>query len=567
MPTATGAFQRVRDHLLSSYGDLPRARAFPRPALGETFSWVADWFDVISDGNDATALRVVDLDRQGAVLADTALSFAELAERSRRVAGWLRSIGVRRGDRVLLMLGNRVELWECVLAAFRLGAAVIPAAVQLTPDDLAERLERGAVRHVIAQSDLTPRLDGLPGSWTRVAVGDRVAGWQDYQRAYAAAPLREAVRTRPEVPSLIYFTSGTTARPKMVGHTGLSYPVGHLSTMYWLGLRPGDVHLNISSPGWAKHAWSCLFAPWNAQATVLVVNQPRFAARPLLEMMSRCAVTSFCAPPTVWRSLIQEDLTRWPMQLREAVAAGEPLNAEVVHRIRDAWGVTVRDGYGQTETTAQIGTPPGMPAVEGALGWALPGYDVALLDPQTNTPVPDGSAEGEICLPLAGRPLGLMSGYLGDPEATARALHGGFYHTGDFATRDAEGLFRYLGRGDDVFKASDYRISPFELESVLLRHAAVADAAVVPSPEPLRLAVPKAYIALAADYRPEAQTAQQILAHAREHLAPYKRIRRIEFAELPKTISGKTQRAELRRREEQRLMRSAQEWWEEDFPS
>ncbi|MET8159343.1 AMP-binding protein [Sphaerisporangium sp. NPDC005289] len=565
MRTATGEFQRARDHLLSSYGDLPRARAFPRPEVGESFSWVADWFDVIADGNHATALRVLDLDRQGKLLADTAVSFAELAERSQRVARWLRSAGVRRGDRILLMLGNRVELWECLLAAFRLGCAVIPAAVQLAPADLADRLERGEVAHVIAEAGLTPRLDGLGGRWTRIAVGGPVPGWQDYQGAYAAEPLREAVRTRPEELSLIYFTSGTTSRPKMVGHTSVSYPVGHLSTMYWIGLRPGDVHLNISSPGWGKHAWSSLFAPWNAQATVMAVNQPRFAARPLLEMMSRYAVTTFCAPPTAWRSLIQEDLTRWPMVLREALAAGEPLNPEVVRRVREAWGVRVRDGYGQTETTAQIGTPPGMPSVEGALGWALPGYEVALLDPHTGAPVRDVSAEGEICLPLADRPLGLMGGYVGDSEATARCMRGGHYRTGDIATRDADGLFRYVGRGDDVFKASDYRISPFELESVLLQHPAVAEAAVVPSPEPLRLAVPKAYVALASGYLPEAETAQLILAHSREHLASYKRVRRVEFAELPKTISGKTQRTELRKREEQRLSRSAQEWWEEDF--
>jgi acetyl-CoA synthetase len=565
MHSVTREFQRARDHLLSSYGDLPRARAFPRPAVGQTFSWVADWFDVVADGNHATALRVVDLDRQGAVVADTAVSFAELAERSQRVARWLRSAGVQRGDRILLMLGNRVELWECLLAAFRLGCAVIPAAVQLTPADLADRLERGEVGHVIVEAGLTPKLAGLRGGWTRIAVGDTVPGWREYQRAYAAEPLREAVRTQPEDLSLIYFTSGTTSRPKLVGHTSVSYPIGHLSTMYWIGLRPGDVHLNISSPGWGKHAWSSLFSPWNAQATVLTVNQPRFAARPLLQTMSRCAVTSFCAPPTVWRNLIQEDLTRWPMSLREAVAAGEPLNSEVVRRVRAAWGITVRDGYGQTETTAQIGTPPGMPNADGALGWALPGYQVTLLDPHTNAPVRGGSAEGEICLPLAARPLGMMSGYLGDPEATARCTRGGHYRTGDIATRDADGLFYYQGRSDDVFKASDYRISPFELESVLLRHAAVAEAAVVPSPEPLRLAVPKAYVALAAGYQPEAQTAQHILAHAREHLAPYKRIRRIEFAELPKTISGKTQRAELRRREAQRRSRSAQEWWEEDF--
>ncbi|MFC1408660.1 AMP-binding protein [Streptacidiphilus sp. N1-12] len=564
--TATEEFRRARDHLLASYGDLPRARAFPRPAIGETFSWVEDWFDAVAEGNHAPALRVVDLDKQGTVLADTSLSFAELAERSQRVAQWLRSVGVRRGDRILLMLGNRVELWESVLAAFRLGCTVIPTAVQLTPADLTDRLERGAVRHVIADAELTPKLEELSGSWTRIAIGHPVPGWLDYQQAYAAEPLREAVRTGPEDMSLIYFTSGTTSLPKMVGHTSVSYPVGHLSTMYWLGLRPGDVHLNISSPGWGKWAWSNLFSPWNAEATVMVVNQPRFTARPLLETMSRCAVTSFCAPATVWRSLLQEDLTRLPMSLREAVAAGEPLDWEVVRRVRESWGITVRDGYGQTETTASIGNPPGMPNGDGTLGWAMPGYDVALLDPQTGEPVLGSPAEGEICLPLDAQPLGLMSGYLGDTEATARCMRDGYYRTGDFATRDAEGRFTYLGRGDDVFKASDYRISPFELESVLLQHPAVQDAAVVPSPEPMRLAVPKAYVALAAGYLPEARTAELILAHAREHLAPYKRIRRIEFADLPKTtVSGKTQRAELRKREQQRSSRSVQEWWEEDF--
>ncbi|WP_418952653.1 AMP-binding protein [Streptomyces pyridomyceticus] len=568
MGTATDEFRRARDHLLSAYGDLPRARAFPRPALGETFNWVADWFDAVAEGNDATALRVVDLDKEGALLADTALSFAELAERSRRVARWLRSAGVRRGDRIMLMLPNRVELWESVLAAFRLGCTVIPTAVQLTPADLADRLERGRVGHVIAEAGLTPKLAELSGDWTRIAVGEPVAGWQDYRQAYDAEPLLEVERTGPEDLSLIYFTSGTTSLPKMVGHTSVSYPVGHLSTMYWLGLRPGDVHLNISSPGWGKWAWSNLFSPWNAEATVMIVNQPRFAARPLLEMMSRCEVTSFCAPPTVWRSLIREDLNRLPMSLREAVAAGEPLNSEVVRRIREAWGVTVRDGYGQTETTASIGNPPGMPNADGTLGWAMPGYEVTLLDPRTGTPVEGSPAEGEVCLPLDSLPLGLMTGYLGDAEATARSMRDGYYHTGDIASRDAEGRFTYVGRGDDVFKASDYRISPFELESVLLQHPAVLDAAVVPSPEPMRLAVPKAYVALAAGYLPEAQTAQLILAHAREHLAPYKRIRRIEFTELPKTtVSNKTQRAELRRREQERSSRSAQEWWEEDFQS
>jgi acetyl-CoA synthetase len=334
-------------------------------------------------------------------------------------------------------------------------------------------------------------------------------------------------------------------------------------------VRPGDVHLNISSPGWAKHAWSNFFAPWNAGATVLVVNQPRFAARPLLDAMERYAVTSFCAPPTVWRMLIQEDLTQWKPPLRELVGAGEPLNPEIIAQVRRAWGVTLRDGYGQTETTAIAANPPGLPVKEGSMGLALPGYEVALIDPLTGEP----SAEGEVCLPLASEPLGLMAGYQDDPERQAEATAGGYYHTGDVASRDEEGYLTYVGRTDDVFKASDYRISPFELESVLLEHPAVAEAAVVPSPDPVRLAVPKAYVVLAPGHSPDAETARDVLAFAREQLAPYKRVRRLEFADLPKTVSGKIRRVELRTREHElhggpdAPARGAYEFWEEDFPA
>jgi acetyl-CoA synthetase len=343
--------------------------------------------------------------------------------------------------------------------------------------------------------------------------------------------------------------------------------------MYWIGLQPGDVHLNISSPGWAKHAWSNLFAPWNAAATVLILGHERFSPQALLDAIGACGVTTFCAPPTVWRLLIQSDLTSADTAtLRECVAAGEPLNPEVIEQVRRAWDITVRDGYGQTETTAQIGNSPGQPVEPGTMGRPLPGYAVALVDPITGDPAP----EGEICLDLSDRPLGLMTGYQGDPERDAEAMRGGYYHTGDVAARDDEGYLTYIGRTDDLFKASDYRISPFELESVLIEHEAVAEAAVIPSPDPMRLAVPKAYVTLVAGAEASPETALSILAHARERLAPYKRVRRLEFSELPKTISGKIRRVELREQESNRLgqdapaapadVRGITEFWEEDFP-
>jgi acetyl-CoA synthetase len=398
----------------------------------------------------------------------------------------------------------------------------------------------------------------------RIAVGGEVAGWARYEAADAASDaFTPDGETRASDPLLLYFTSGTTAKPKLVLHSHQSYPVGHLSTMYWLGLRPGDVHLNISSPGWAKHAWSCFFAPWNAEATVFMLNQPRFNARGLLDTIARCGVTTFCAPPTVWRLLIQEDLAAWPVKLKEVTGAGEPLNPEVIERVREAWGLTIRDGYGQTETTAQIGNAPGQRVKPGSMGRPLPGYRAQVVDPD-GTP----QAEGEICLALDPRPLGLMQGYQDDRGAVL-PLEDAVYRTGDVAAVDGDGYFTYVGRADDVFKASDYRISPFELESVLIEHPAVAEAAVVPSPDPLRLAVPKAFVALAPGHAPDRQTALSIFRHLRAALAPFKRVRRLEFAELPKTISGKIRRVDLRQREARRGQdadRAPLEFWEGDFP-
>jgi acetyl-CoA synthetase len=558
MSASADAFRSARDLLLRHRGEYEAAyRDFRWPQLDE-FNWALDWFDAMAAGNDRPALWVLEEDG-----GEQKLSFAEVSERSSRAASWLRSQGVGRGDRVIVMLGNQVELWETLLAAMKLGAVVIPATTLLGPGDLRDRLDRGNARHVVVGSADAEKFDGVPGDYTRIAVGEPTEGWSSYADAYEAdaAFVPDGV-THASDPLLLYFTSGTTAKPKLVEHTHASYPVGHLSTMYWVGLEPGDVHMNISSPGWAKHAWSCVYAPWNAEATVLVSSYSRFDAGLLLDQMIRCGVTTFCAPPTVWRLLIQEDLAARRPPLREAVSAGEPLNPEVIEQVWRAWGITVRDGYGQTETTAQIGNPPGAELKEGSMGRPLPGYAVTLVDPATG----DVSDEGEITLDLASRPLGLMTGYRDDDELTVETMRDGRYHTGDVARRDADGYITYVGRADDVFKASDYRISPFELESVLIEHPAVAEAAVVPAPDPVRLAVPKAYVTLVPGSEPSAETAFAILRHAREQLAPFKRVRRLEFAELPKTISGKIRRVDLRRQEEERTERGPAEFREEDFP-
>jgi acetyl-CoA synthetase len=556
--TNSERFIALRDELLRAREDWQAARnGFHWPRF-EEFNWVGDYFDVIASGNDATALRLVD-DAGG----DQSVSFAAMAARAAQVAAFLASQGVGRGDRLLVMLPNCSALWEAMLAAIRLGAVIIPATTLLEREDLRDRLERGRVSAVITESGLTSRFQGLAGAPVRIATGAPVQGWTPFARSLDTRVGLPPVVTRADELLLLYFTSGTTALPKLVAHTHVSYPIGHLSTMYWLGLRPGDVHLNLSSPGWAKHAWSSLFAPWNAQATILAYHYERFDARALLTKLVQCRVSTFCAPPTVWRMLIQSDLRKWRVTLREAASAGEPLNPEVITQVRDAWGVTIRDGFGQTETTAQVGNSPAQLIKPGSMGRPLPGYPVVLLDAEGRE-----VQEGEICLDLSTRPLGLMQGYLDDPERTASAMGDGYYHTGDVAARDAEGYLTYIGRMDDVFKSSDYRISPFELESVLIEHPAVAEAAVVPSPDPLRLSVPKAFVVLSAGAAPDAATAASIFRHVRERVSPFKRIRRLEFTALPKTISGKIRRVELRTLEQTRPAadpRRPQEFWEEDL--
>ena len=570
---STTNYRAARDLLLSLRSDHTAASAaFDWPDVGPRFNWATDWFDVIAADNDRIALWLVEEDG-----SEQKISFAQMKERSDRVAGWLVEVGVARGDHVMLMLGNQVEIWESMLAIMKVGAVIMPTSEMLSATDLADRVDRGGVQHVIVNARDAGKFAGVAGGFTRIRVGvpasastgtageTDAVGWLDYADSARAEPLAEAVPVASDDPSLIYFTSGTTSKPKMVLHTQVSYPVGHLSTMYWLGLRPGDVHLAISSPGWGKHAWSCFFAPWIAEATVFVYNYSTFDPVALREQLHRAGVSTFCAPPTVWRMLIQADVGARPEHLRELLSAGEPLNPEVIAQIDRAWGLTIRDGYGQTETTAIVGNAPGSALLAGSMGLALPGVSIALLDPITNLP----AEEGEICLDLSSRAVNLMQGYHGDPARTAEATRDGYFRTGDVARREPNGYLTFIGRTDDVFKSSDYKVSPFEVESVLIEHPAVAEAAVVPAPDDTRLNITKAYVHLAAGWPANSETALAVLRHARVGLPPYMRVRRVEFFELPKTSSGKIRRVELRARENDAASRGERldgEWRDDQFP-
>ncbi|PWT82560.1 MAG: AMP-dependent synthetase [Blastocatellia bacterium] len=550
-PIDASPFTSARDFLIRNRLDYAAAYdGFRWPRLRH-FNWALDYFDPFAAGNMRPALCIAS-DGAGA----QSVTFDQLAERSNQVANFLREIGVDRRDRILLMLSNVVPLWEIMLAAMKVGAVVSPAAGLLTPHDLADRIDRGQIRHVIVEASAAAKFESISRLATRTIIGEHVDGWLEYEHSRSASNVfRRDSQTSADDPLLLYFTSGTTAKPKMVLHTHTSYPVGHLSTMYWIGLRDDDLHWNISSPGWAKHAWSSFFAPWNAGAAVFAYNLPRFDAKKILAALERFPVTTLCAPPTVWRMLMLEDLGAVRVRLREIVSAGEPLNPEVIERVHAAWGLTIRDGYGQTETTAVLGNSPGQPVKPGSAGQPLPGYRIALLDS-------DGRADedGEIAISVNPHPVGLMAGY-GD---SAGECADGYHHTHDVASRDADGYYWYVGRDDDVFKSSDYRISPFEIESALIEHESVAEAAVVPSPDPLRLSVPKAFITLKPGLEPSRETADAIFSFCRTRMAGYKRVRRIEFGELPKTISGKIRRVELRAAELRPDRRkSSTEFWEE----
>lgn len=533
------------------------------------FNWALDYFDDMAAGNAATALIWVD--EQG---HEIRRSFAEMSERSNRLANLLRDLGYARGDAVLLLTSSLPELHDILLALLKLGAVAIPASTLLTPADVEDRIRRGRVRHVIAEDVFAERVETAGEAartlQTRVVIGSARAGWTPCNAASSfPAAFIPSAPTYATDPALLYFTSGTTSRPKMVLHSHASYPVGHLVTMYWIGLRPGDVHFNISAPGWGKYAWSSFFAPWNAGAAAVSYRYNRFDPQQTLDLVERLGVTTLCAPATVWRRFAAEGIAGRRFALRELVSAGEPLEAAVVEQVRQVTGIAIREGYGQTETVLQIGTFPGMAVKPGSMGRAAPGFNVAVVGPLLD-PLPAG-AEGQLAVRVQPeRPLGMMKGYRCDRERDDEVFVAGWYLTGDVARMDEDGCFWFVGRNDDLFKSSDYRISPFEVEQELLAHPAVAEAAVVASQDRERGGlVPKAFLALRPGYEACREIALDVFRFSRRKLAPYKRPRRLEFMDsLLKTISGKIRRAELRQYDDNlrhQPRRNPREFLETDF--
>lgn len=528
-------FRAARDLLLHHADDQDAARKafrWPRP---RQFNWATDWFDRIAQDNDRVALRIVG---QGE------LTFQELSRRSDRAASWLLSQGIRRGDVVMLLMDNRIELWELMLALIKIRAVVAPAFITISPEELRTRIGRAGARHVIADHRIVPGL-AVDGLRTRIIVGGEHEGWADFAgSAEHEGDFVPEGPTEADEPLFYYFTSGSTSRPKLVVHTHVSYAIGHLASMYWNGLKPGDVHLNVSAPAWAKYPWSSLFGPWNAEATVVSMDNADATPQRLLEVLRTGTVTSFCAPPSIWRALIRTGLPDGLPGLRHAVSVGEPLMGDVVEQVRRLAGVTVRNGFGQSEVTAMAGVTASSQADPVSMGYPLPGYELVVVRPGTDEP----AQEGELCLDLTNEPVGMMRGYL-DPEDNATShTPGGLYRTGDLARWDSDGSLVYLGRRKDVFEGPDGTlIAPLELEHVLVLHPAVAELSVVPVSEGTALA-PKAYVVLSAGWNASRATAEALFAHLEKHLPAPKLVRFVEFVDdLPRTESGKVQREAVRR--------------------
>ncbi len=490
-------------------------------------------------------------------------TFLDLKNLSNRAASYFSSLGIGRGDMVMIMLGRRYEFWITMLALQKIGAIAIPATHLLTDLDIVYRIERAGIKAIVCAgeayilghvSKAVAQCGGLGGTvQTLVSIGPEVPpGFHDFQKEWTSAPdfVRPAERGSNDDILLMYFTSGTSGEPKMVAHDQ-TYALGHLMTgVFWHNLGPDSLHLTIADTGWGKAVWGKLYGQWFAGAAVFVYDHTRFKAEDILGMIERYRITSLCAPPTVFRFLIQEDLSRFDLSsLRYLCTAGEALNGSVYDTMLEKTGLKIHEGFGQTETTLTLGTFPWMEPKPGSMGVPSPQYDIVLLDAD-GEPVPDGQI-GEICIrALPGqKPCGLFQGYYREPEKTAAIWHGGYYHSCDLAWRDKDGYFWFVGRNDDIIKTSGYRVSPFEVESVLMMHPAVVECAVTGVPDPLRGFVVKATVVLTAEYRSQAglELVKEIQAFVKQTTAPYKYPRIIEFAdELPKTISGKIRRVEIR---------------------
>ncbi|MNK31451.1 Acetyl-coenzyme A synthetase [compost metagenome] len=512
------------------------------------FNWVKEIFETIN----CTEFP----DREALIWTDgldvKTYSYDDLRRKTNQLLNFLRKHEVQAGDVILSQMYQLPPIWFTVLAAIKGGYQLIPAATILSVNDIVYRFETLMPKVIIAdlenaeKIDEAERLSGKKVPLKILAEGSK-DGWISYEETASENDQAEAADTKSDDALFLFFTSGTTGMPKVVTHTHTSYPLGHLTTASWIGLKPGDIHYNVSQPGWAKFAWSSIFAPWNIGATIFAFNQPgRFDPAQQLQHLEKFNVTTFCAPPTVLRMLIQEDLKAYKLSLKECVAAGEPLNPEIIDVWQKGTGILIRDGYGQTESTCIIGNLPGTKVKFGSMGKPTFLYDVIIANEEgKELPLHE---EGNITVKTDSDTLtGIFAEYLGDPEKKKAVFKHDLYYTGDKAYKDEDGYYWFVGRDDDVIKSSDYRVGPFEVESVLLEHDAVIESAVVGSPHPIKGFEIKAFIILGPEQQASKELADQIFAFSREKLAPYKMPRIIEFvSELPKTISGKIRRVELR---------------------
>ncbi len=567
MGSDVGKFLEARDFLLNVKSYKEAYENFKWPDIKE-FNWALDYFDKMAQGNNDLALIWVNENYD-----EKKLTFDEMRRRSNKVANFLKDIGLKKGDRAFIIMEAIPEGHELTLGLMKSGGVYIPGATILPAKDIADRIERGNIKFVIAQDEYVDKVmkvdKAVLDKVKLINIGDQEReGWINYTKSVD----KYSDEFTPDEPTYatdecyLFFTSGTTAKPKLVMHTHI-YPVGHLTTMYWVNTRKGDVHYNISSPGWAKYAWSSIFTPWNAGATIFILQYSKFDAELVLRMLEKYKISTLCAPLSVLKLLTLEDLSKYRFNLRQVVSAGEPLIPEVVEKVEEALGVEIREGYGQTESTCMVANFPNEPRKELSFGKCAPGYHIEILDESFNKVKPGG--DGQICVKVKpDKPLGLLYKY-DDKEVNDRVFQNDWYLTGDAAYYDEDGYFFFVGRTDDVFKSLDYRISPFEVESEISVHYAVLEVAVVPTIDERERIVPKAFIVLKPDYKPGREIALDIFKFIRKNIAPYKRPRSIEFLqEFPKTISSKVMRKDLRAYEQELLKegeRRTFEFRETDF--
>ncbi|GAB3934462.1 acyl-CoA synthetase [Larkinella terrae] len=544
----TAYVERVRSLIFNEKFDLLPDLELEKPAY---FNWVTDVFEDLNVARfpDKPALIWTNGDRS------ETHTYSELSEECNQLLNLLRASEVQQGDVIMAQLASLPAIWTSILAVIKGGFKLIPLATVLGVNDLVYRFGKLRPKVVLADPDNAEKIDAAEKLATihiglKILTDGQRDGWIAYDEVQNYPKTAEAAPTRADDPLFLFFTSGTTGMPKVVNHTHFTYPIGHLTTASWIGLKPNDIHYNIAQPGWAKFAWSSFFAPWNMGATIFSYSQPgRFDARLQLQQLEKHKVTTFCCPPTVLRMLIQEDLTPFRLSLRECVAAGEPLNPEIIEVWRKGTGITIRDGFGQTESSCLIANLPNAVIKPGSMGKPLFLYEVVIADDEGNEQ--SLYEEGTICVKMdTGTPNGIFAGYFNEPEKMKAVFREGLYFTGDKAYQDQDGYIWFVGRDDDVIKSSDYRIGPFEVESALLEHEAVVESAVVGSPHPVKGFEIKAFVVLTPDSEPSAALAEELFVFSRAHLSPFKMPRIIEFVnELPKTISGKIRRVELRAQE------------------